>query len=450
MATAAEALTAQGVDVVFEPGDAGYDEEVAGFNAAVKHRPDIVIGARSTADVVHAVRLARARGWRVAVQSTGHGAGTPIVGGLLVTTRRMNAVTLDASRCAAVVGAGARWGAVIAAAAPHGLAAIAGSSPTVGVVGYLRGGGVGPLVRSHGFGSDYLVGATVVTGTGDVLVASADENADVLWALRGGQAQLGIVTEVRLQLARVPALYAGSLFFAEPHIETALRGWIAWTATAHPRVTTSAAVVRFPPAEAIPEPLRGRRLLTLRFAHPSDAKDDRDGEDLAAPLRAMAPVHLDQLGALPLAEVAKIFNDPPGPVPAWASAGLLSDVDQDFASIWLRHVGPPKETPFLSAELRHLGEATTRDVPNGSAVGGRSARFTFTLIGTNPALFETVIPEAEARVVDDLGRWLSPEMIGNFAAHPLAHRRPNSDVPAPVRAKLAELAQRHDPGGLFR
>ena len=289
--------------------------------------------------------------------------------------------------------------------------------------------------------------ATLVTGAGEVLNVRADQNADVLWALRGGQPQLGVVTEVELRLAELPVLYAGSLFFDEQHIEAGFRGWTAWTQTANPRVTTSIAVVRFPPADAIPPALRGRRVLTLRFAYPGNAVD---GARLAAPLRAMAPVYLDQLGALPIADVAHIFNDPPHPVPSWVSAGSLTHVDQDFASALLHHVGAGTSSPFLAAEVRHLGEATTRDVPAGSAVGGRTAQFTFALIAASAKDFATLIPEAEARIASDLALWLSADVNGNFVPNPLVRRPLAASQSQAVRARLAELAQRHDPDGLFR
>ena len=395
-----------------EPGESGYLDEVAGFNAAVVHRPAVVVGAASQDDVVRAVRFARARGCTIAVQSTGHGASTPVETGLLVTTRRLDRVQIDAAARSATVGAGVRWGALVAQAAPHGLAPIAGSSPTVGVVGLLAGGGIGPMARSHGFGSDYLEGATVVTGTGDVITTSAGEYPDILWALRGGKPRLGIVTSLRLRLVELPALYAGSLFYDEPDIETALRRWIDWVPEAHPRVTTSVAIVRFPPLEALPPPLRGRRLLTLRFAFPGDAQE---GARLAAPLRGIAPVYLDMLGALPIAEVARIFNDPPGPVPSWTSAALLAGADQDFASTLLRHVGAGTDSPFLAAEVRHLGEATGRDVPGGSAVGGRGAAFTLALIGTNPTHFDHALPDAEARLIGELAPGSRARRMETFA-----------------------------------
>lgn len=442
MTNAAAELHDRVAGVVGEPGQPGYDEEVSGFNAAVVHRPAVAVGAASTADIVEAVRFAKRRGWRVGVQSTGHGAALPFDTGLLVNTRRLDHVRLDAAAREAVAGAGARWGALVAAGAPHALAPITGSSPGVGVVGFLLGGGIGPLVRSHGFGSDHLLGATLVTGTGEVISTSAAENPEVLWALRGGGPRLGIVTEVRVGLVDLPALYAGSLFFEEAHLEAALRAWIAWTAGADPRVSSSAAIVRFPSVEAVPPAMRGRLLLTVRFAFPGEAAE---GRELAAPLRSSAPVHLDVLGPLPIAEVARIFNDPSGPLPAWASGALLARADQDLASVLLRHAGPGASCPFVAVELRQLGGAAARDVPGGSAVGGRGAAFTFNVVGSNPALFASVFPDAEGRLVADLTPWLSPETNGNFGRHPSARTGAAPVLPA----KVADLRRRCDPDGLF-
>jgi hypothetical protein len=432
--------------ILLEPGVPGYDAEVAGFNSAVVHRPAFVVAAASTAQVADAVRFARERGLSVGVHNTGHGVHRPFDKGLLINTRRIDRVEVDGAARAVTAGAGARWGALIASAAPHGLAPIAGSSPTVGVVGLLLGGGIGPLVRSHGFASDYLAGATLVTGNGDVVETSAGENPDILWALRGGKPRLGVVTAVRLRLAEVPLLYAGSLFFAEEQIEAALRTWIDWTAQAPPQVTSSAAIVRFPPLEAVPPPLRGRRLLTVRFAYPGEPSE---GARLAAPLRSSAPVHLDSLAVLPVADIARIFNDPPGPLPAWTSAGLLTGVDQELASVLLRHLGAGTDSPFVAVEVRHLGAATARDVPGGSAAGGRGAHFAFGVVGTNPACFAEVFPEAETRLVGDLAPWLSPEANGNFTPHPGVHRPIKAALAPRVQAKLDELARTHDPRGLF-
>ena len=161
---------------VYVPGDAGYAAEIAAHNTATVHTPDVVVGVTSGADVVGAIRVAREHGYQVSVQGTGHGADAPIDAGILISTRRLDRLDIDAEARVATIGAGVRWGAVVAAAAEHGLAPITGSSPTVGCVGYLLGGGLGPLARSHGFSSDYLVGLTVVTGQGDLIDVDRDQS----------------------------------------------------------------------------------------------------------------------------------------------------------------------------------------------------------------------------------------------------------------------------------
>ena len=423
---------------------AGFAAEVAGFNSGVVHRPEVVVAAETVEDVLRAVRFARQRGLPVNVQATGHG-HAPAHGGVFISTRRLDHVRIDTARRMVTAGAGAQWGAVVAAAAEHGLAPISGSSPTVGVVGYLLGGGLGPLARSHGFSSDYLARATVVTGTGELVEASTRDHEDLFWALRGGKHGLGVVTEVDVRLVALPALYAGALFFDEPQIEAALRAWIDWTQTADARVTTSAAIVRFPPLEAVPSPLRGRRMLSLRFAF-AGASDE--GQRLAAPLRAAAIVHLDTLGPLPLAEVARIHSDPTHPVASWVTGRLLTHLDQRLASVMLASFGPGTDAPFVATELRHIGEATRRDVPEGSAVGGRAASFTLGMVSVDAARFASEVPRAADSVTTALADWIAPITNINFApqartAEELAHCWP----PA-IHSRLEEVRRTYDPHGL--
>jgi hypothetical protein len=430
---------------VYAPGDSGYAPEIAAFNTAIVHTPDLVVGAESAADVVEAVRFAREHGHRVAVQATGH-VGSPITSGVLISTRRLDRVDIDAGRRTATIGAGVRWEAVIAAAAEHGLAPIAGSSAVVGVVGYLLGGGLGPLARSHGFSSDYLLALTVVTADGDVIEASPQRNTELFWALRGGKGGLGVVTEVRLRLVELSTLYAGSLFFDEANIEAALRAWVDWTAAADARVTTSAAIIRFPALDVVPDPFRGRLLLSLRFAYPGTVEE---GARLAEPLRSAAPVYVDALDELPAAEVARIHNDPSEPNPAWVSGMLLSHIDQEFASVLLDHVDADADAPFVSAEIRHLGGATERDVEGGSAVGGRDAEFTLGFVGANPQLFRSVLPAALDRLIGDLRAWISPETNINFVGKLRSAEHLASAWPPPILAKLGELRRQYDPDGVF-
>jgi hypothetical protein len=428
---------------LYRPGDPGFAQEISAFNTAVTHRPDMAVGIASTEDAVEAVQLARNEGQQISVQGTGHGAHKPVGSGLFVATRALDRIEIDPSRGTATLGPGARWGDVVARAAEHGLFPVAGAAPTVGVAGLLLGGGLGPFARSHGFSSDYLTGATVVIGTGAVVQATEDSADDLFWAVRGGKYGLGLVTEVTIRLVELSRFYAGALFFAEENIETALRGWVDWTTGADPRVTTSVAVLRLPPLDFVPEPFRGRRLLTVRFAFPGSAAE---GEQLAAPLRTLAPVYVDALGDIPSTDVAKIHGDPEQPGPSWVYGLMLNGVDQDLASVVVQSIGPGTDPPFLALEMRHLGEATTRDVPGGSAVGGRAAAFTLGIVGVNPDSFEKVLPEAGDRLADEVDRWLAPHINVNFLG---ASQRPEAAWPADTFARLAGVRDTYDPDKVF-
>lgn len=429
---------------VLEPGDAGFDQEVSGFNLAVTHRPQLVVGVTSTADVVAAVRFAAERGMPVRVQATGHGAHHPITDGMLITTRRLDGLRIDGDT--ATIGAGVLWSQVVAAAAPHGLAPVTGSAASVGAVGYLLGGGLGPLARSHGFSSDHLLGATVVTASGEVVDASPEGDADLYWAVRGGKGGFGVVTEVRVGLVRLPELYAGSLTFDAPHAADVLRGWIAWTATAPDDVTTSLIQVRFPDLDVVPEPVRGRFLTTLRFAYPGPAEQ---GERLAAPLRALAPVELDALGPMPLADVAQIHADPTEPGPGWGWGALLTTLDAEFAATLTSLFSPTAPLPYLAVELRHLGAATARDVGDGSAVGGRDGAFAIHVIGVpDPALFDEVLPTATTGFRGAIGRWVAPKTTVHWGdVDDEAGFR--AAWPDEVFARLTQTRRRVDPAGIF-
>jgi FAD/FMN-containing dehydrogenase len=432
---------------VLIPGDDGYAEECSAWIQNFVHTPDVVVGVTSTSDVVEAVKFAAAKGLAVRVQGSGHGSSAAITDGVLISTKRLTDVAVDPESRIATLGGGVLAGAAIAAAAGHGLAPITGSSDTVGLAGLLLGGGLGPLARSYGFGSDWVREFEVVTANGELVRASAEEHPDLFWALRGGKGGLGIVTRLKVELVELPTLYGGSLTFDADNIEDALRAWVTYTVTADPSVTTSAALMRFPDLPFIPDPVRGRTLLAIRFAYTGDAAT---GEKLAAPLRAAAPVYLDELGEMPAADVARIHNDPPNPTVGWVSGKLLTGFDQDFVTTMLEFAGAGKQFPFVAAEVRHLGSATTTDIPGGCAVGGRSAAGTLTLVGVpNPELFEAVIPTASAAYFGALAPWISAENNVNFASAFTSREEYETAWPAATFARLAEVRKKYDPNGLF-
>ncbi|MGH3263029.1 MAG: FAD-binding oxidoreductase [Trebonia sp.] len=353
---------------------------------------------------------------------------------------------INADARLAVIGAGVRWRPVVEAAAAFGLAPVVGSSVTVGAIGYTLGGGLGPLARSHGFSSDWVQGFRVVTATGDVATADAHENPDLFWALRGGKGGFGIVTEVTVELAPLPALYAGGLYFeGTNNIEAALRAWVEWLPDAPENVSTSVALLRLPDEESAPAHLRGRNLLHLRFAFPGDPSE---GERLIAPLRAAGLAYLDTVGELPLREVAAIHGDPEAPQPLKSFCAELTGIDQDLVTALLRLVGPEADSPFVEVELRHLGGAAARDTAETTAVGGRDGALMLRQVVENPSLFAAA-RDVSTDVFGAAVPWRAAVTNVNFAGNTAIPSAFEAASPDAIRSRLAELRAKYDPNRVF-
>src|SRR5437764_10446642 len=227
-----DAITTRGDYVT--PNDANWDEARQAWNLAVDQRPAAVALPETADDVAAIVRHARENGLRVAAQGTGHNAH-PLAHELdetvLVKTHRMREVEIDPVARRARVGAGALWIDVTVPAGEHGLAPLAGSSPDVGVVGYSLGGGISWLGRRHGLSANSVVAIELVDAHGDQIRASADENADLFWALRGGGGSFGIVTAIEIALYPVADIYAGWLVFPVERAAEVLNAWREWVDT---------------------------------------------------------------------------------------------------------------------------------------------------------------------------------------------------------------------------
>ncbi|MBD8079558.1 FAD-binding oxidoreductase [Cellulosimicrobium arenosum] len=420
-------------------------QSVAAHSTLIEHDPAVVVLAESEADVVEAVRLAAAHDLPVRVHATGHGAAWPVTDGVVVGTQGLAGVEIDPATRVARVGAGTRWQAVIDAAAVHGLAPITGSSTHVGVVGYTLGGGIGPLVRSHGLTTDRVRGARVVLADGTVVETDAEHEPELFWALRGGKGGLGVVTRLDLELVELSSLYAGSLTFDTPHVEDAFRGWARWTATAPDDVSTSAVILALPDLPFVPEPLRGRTVLTVRFAYAGDA---HEGALRAAPLRALAPVLTDALGEIPTTAVATIHADPEDASPSWVSGAGLREVDESFVDRFLAEYGPGSDSPFVAAELRHLGGAAARDVDGGSAAGGRTAGFLLSLVGVDPPRVPDMVANAQALAAWS-APWAASETNANFLSGPWTEETLERAWSPETSSRLRSVRARYDPAGRF-
>ena len=349
-------------------GDPGWDDARSAWNLAVDQNPAAIVVATTADDIVHTVRTAAELGLAVAAQATGHNAGPlaandGLAGVVLLRTHEMRGVEIDAEARIARVEAGAQWGDVVAAAAPLGLTALAGTAHDVGVVGYTLGGGVSWLARSHGLAANHVVAIELVTADGAARRVDAENDAELFWALRGGGGDLGVVTALEFGLFDVPALSAGMLLWPIDRTTEVLTAWSEWIDGLPASVTSIARVLRLPPMPELPPFLSGRALVVVEVAM---QEDPARVDELLAPLRALAP-EVDTVHPQPSAELLQLHMDPPQPVPGFGDGMMLDELTPAAIRAFVDAVGPDASSALLSAEIRHLGGMMVPGVARAAA-----------------------------------------------------------------------------------
>jgi FAD/FMN-containing dehydrogenase len=376
------------------PGDESWDEARQAWNLAADQRPVAVAIPENAADVAEIVHYARECGLQVAPQGTGHNATAlgPLDHTILLKTHRMREVSIDPETRTARVGAGVLWIEVVEAAAEHGLAALAGSSPDVGVVGYTLGGGLSWLARKHGIGANQVTAVELVTADGRFVRADRDNEPDLFWAVRGGGGAFGVVTALEFNLFPITEVYAGILWFPVQRAAEVLRAWRAWTDGLPDEMTSVGRILQFPPIPDIPEEVRGQSFVVVEAIY---CGDEAVGAELVAPLRDLGPV-MDTVQTIPVTALSHLHMDPEQPVPGHGDGGMLFDVDDDLIDTYVEMI---VGAPILSAEIRHLGGAVGRPRPEHGAVASFDSPFLAFAVGITPT------PEAHAAVESCVSAW---------------------------------------------
>ena len=357
------------------PGDAAYESARLPWNVAVDQRPAAVALPSTVAHVQQVVRAAADAGLRIAPQTTGHNAGPLVAQGLddivVVRTERLRQVTIDPARRIARAEGGAVWLDATEPAADHGLVALHGSSPDVGIAGYTLGGGIGWYARKLGLASNSVTAIELVTADGEHVRADATENRELFWALRGGGGSFGVVTAMEFRLHPIETAYAGMLVWDRDHAERVLRRWADWAPEAPESVTTSLRFLNLPPLPAIPEPLRGRSVVAIDGAV---LDCDAQARSILGLLRGLGP-EIDTFGRVPARSLTRLHLDPEGPTPGVSDASLLGELTDTAIDTLLEEVGPGSTTSLLSTELRQLGGALGRAPEGHGALGSIDAAY---------------------------------------------------------------------------
>lgn len=428
----------------FLPGEQGFDEESAGLNRAAPGRPSAVVAAVDERDVVAAVELAAAQGQPLGVLATGHGPAVPADDAVLITTKRMSNVEVDAESATAWVEAGARWRQVLERTTVHGLAPLNGSSPNVGAVGYLVGGGAGLLGRRFGFAADHVRRLRMVTAEGRLREVTAETDPDLFWAVRGGNDNFGVVVGMEIDLFPVPRLYGGGLYFAGQATDEVMRAYAEWTRHIPEEMASSVLLAHNPDLPEVPAPLRGRFVTHVRLAYSGDATQ---GERLIRPLRDLGTLLLDTVREMPYADIGSIHHEPTSaPYVAYDRNMMLRELTDDAVDAVVALADQRADSAFVT-ELRHFGGAYARPPKVPNCVGGRDAAF---------SLFTGAVPQPEIlRRRDDLLARLRPHGTGainlNFAG--VEDSGPGSVRTAYAEAdfeRLQVLKAHYDPNNMFR
>ncbi|WP_280503504.1 FAD-binding oxidoreductase [Nocardia farcinica] len=397
------------------PGDPGYDAARLPWNLAVDQRPAAVAVPADVDQGVAVVRAARAARLRVAPQSTGHGAGPladiPLDDVVLLKLSELTGVTVDPrARTARVLG-GTKWQQVLAAAAPHGLTALHGSAPDVGVAGYVLSGGLSFYGRAHGLAVNSVRAFEVVLYDGTVARATATENQELFWALRGGGGNFGVVVAIELDLLPYADVYAGMLLWDRARAAEVVPAWVEWTRTAPESATTSLRVMSFPPLPELPPFLSGRDIVVIDGAI---LESDALAGDVLAPLRALAP-EVDTFGRIPSQALVQVHMDPPEPTPMVAEHSVLGALDDEAVAAFLAQVGDGTSTGLMFAELRHLGGAFARPAADGGALSAVPGEFALMCVAVAPTPQAAVAGKAAGFAVSRaLAPWSLPGLIPTF------------------------------------
>ena len=417
------ALDAAITGAIVTPGAPDWDQARRAWNLAVDQRPAAVALPESVQDVVAIVDFARENDLQVAPQGTGHNAH-PLQARLgetiLVKTERMRGVTIDPEARIARVEAGALWMDVTGPAAEHGLAALAGSSPDVGVVGYTLGGGLSFLSRQYGLAANNVAGVELVTADGFRLRADREHNPDLFWAVRGGGGSFGIVTAIELELKPITHVYAGVMFWPQSRAREVLQTWRIWTQQNLPdEIISVGRLLNVPPLPMVPEPLRGRKFVVVEIVH---LGPEGDGAELIAPLRALRP-EIDTIGTVPVTALSHLHMDPPEPVPGKGDGMLLGEMSDELIDDFVDSAAGDAGSALISAEIRHLGGAIARPAPEHGALAAIRAPYIMFAVGMAPSPEVAAMVEAQVDGVKDaLAPWRAKHDYMNFVERPVESR----------------------------
>jgi len=365
---------------VISPGDPGYDEARGIWNGAIDRHPALIARCAGAADVMRAIEFARSEGLPIAVRGGGHSIPgfSTCDGGIVIDCGPMNAVRVDPGTSTAVSGPGATWQDFDHETQAFGLAVTGGLVSTTGVAGFTLGGGIGWLMRKHGLTCDNLLAADVITADGRLVHASADENPELLWGLKGGGGNFGVVTSFEYRVHRVgPVVTGGLVFYPGELAGDVLRFVRDFVADIDDELTILVNLATAPPAPFLPEEWHGKKMTAIACCYAGSVED---GARAVAPLREIGESFADLIGPLPYTTLQGLLD----PLYARGSknyfkSGFLGGLDDELIEVLVRH-HQAAPSPQSEIHVHHVGGAVARVGDGDTAFGHRGAPYVLNLI----------------------------------------------------------------------
>lgn len=436
---------------VLHPGDADYDDARAIWNGLIDRRPALIVQCSGVADVVDAVDFAREQNLILSTRGGGHNVAGNAVndGGLVIDLSQMRAVHVDPSTRTVRAQGGANWGDCDRETQLFGLAVPGGVVSTTGIAGLTLHGGVGHLRRKHGLSIDNLLSVDIVTADGRLRRASATENEDLFWAVRGAGSNFGVVTSFEFEAHEVgPTVMVGAVFYPQDVGRAVLAAWRDYMADAPEELSSLAFFWNVPAHEPFPPEHQGKPVLIVAGVYSGSLED---GEPVVQPLRELAEPMIDLSGPWPWLGLQSGFDAlfPKGQLRYWKSRALaeLPEEAIDEVADWAAR----RPTPLTDITIWHHGGAMSRVGETETAYAGRDAPFLVTgeVSWTDPSQTDEAIAWGRDFWAA-MGRHSTGGLYLNFPGL-------GEEKDALVRAgyganyeRLAELKAKYDPANLFR
>ena len=438
--TTAEAFKAGLRGQLLAPGDEGYDRARKLWNGMFDRRPALIARCAGAADVIRAVSFARDNRLAVAVRGGGHSFPGHSVcdGGLVIDLSAMKAIRVDLRTRTARAQAGVKWIEFDHETQAFGLATTGGTDADTGIAGLTLGGGLGWLSSKYGLTVDNLVSADVVTADGRLLTASATENQDLFWGLRGGSGNFGVVTSFEYQLHAVgPTILGGMVAYPLGRAKEVLRFYRQFAKAAPDDLTTYAAFVTPPGGETV-------AALFCCYCGPLDK-----GEEVIRPLRSLGSPVQDLLGPMPYVAQQRLFE---GGFPAgsyyYAKAGSLAELTDEAIEVFAEYAAT-KPSPLSGVLVQTVCGAASRVASDATAFPHRRLPYAPVIVSQ---WLDAATSEKNVGWARDFWKALDPLAGGGVYVNDLSH-----DDADRVRTayganyeRLAALKKAYDPDNLFR